>query len=562
MADIQNVVFGAFQGRSMNPDVILCQEFVNASAVTAFQSALNTAPGSSGNWLAAPFTDGNDTDTACFYRADRIDLVSSTIISVGGNSPLPPRDTKRYDLRLKGYAGLGPKVAFYCSHMKSGSTTDDEQRRGREANNIRANAEGLDSSYAGFGVVGDFNTPGSTDQGFANLVANMANNNGRSFDPIMTSGTWNNASSMRFVDTQDPSANGGMDSRYDFILLSNSLRDGQGFDYFGSLVSPYSTSTWDDPNHSYRAWGNDGTSFNSTLTVTNNQMVGPVIAQSIINAATPAGGHIPVFLDMRVPAEIAAAPGSLNFGNVVQGSSPTINVDVSNDTDTVLWRTGIADLSYTLSANNGFTAPGGSFIDAAGGAVNHHSIGLNTSTLGAKNGTLTVASPVPGVAPVSIPLSGNVIPDAIAPDSLSLLAGQISSGGVAQLLVSDDQRVNWRNDNWASGGRLNPVFQVVFEGTSSLQSPASMTFELEAQAAGQYAQDIELYDFVAGAYVKLDTHTSTPVDSTVVVTVPNAGRYVELGTRKLRARISETPTAWSLPRVLTGGIDRAVWKPR
>ncbi len=80
--------------------------------------------------------------------------------------------------------------------------------------------------------------------------------------------------------------------------------DGVHLDYIGNPAVPYSTTTWDDPNHSYRSWGNDGTSYNTSLTISRNTMVGSVIAQALVSSAS-GGGHLPVFLDLLVPPCLA-----------------------------------------------------------------------------------------------------------------------------------------------------------------------------------------------------------------------------------------------------------------
>ena len=130
------------------------------------------------------------------------------------------------------------------------------------------------------------------------LVGAQAVNDGRFFDPINTPGSWNNNAAYRFVHTQDPAYQ--MDDRHDQILVSAGLVDGVGLDYIGDPALPYSTTTWDDPAHSYRCWGNDGSSYNQLLTTTGNQMVGNVIAQAL-RASALGGGHLPVYLDLRVP---------------------------------------------------------------------------------------------------------------------------------------------------------------------------------------------------------------------------------------------------------------------
>ena len=183
--------------------------------------------------------------------------------------------------------------------MKAGTGSDDKARRLLEAQRIRDDAESLPAGWH-FILGGDFNIQSSSQTAYVELVGSQANNDGRFFDPINTPGSWNNNSAYRIVHTQDPSGAGGMDDRHDQLLLSASLVDGVHLDYIGDSSIPYSTTTWDDSNHSYRSWGNDGTSFNTSLTITGNQMVGAVIAQTLVNSAS-GGGHLPVFLDLLVP---------------------------------------------------------------------------------------------------------------------------------------------------------------------------------------------------------------------------------------------------------------------
>ncbi|WP_394700517.1 hypothetical protein [uncultured Ilyobacter sp.] len=130
------------------------------------------------------------------------------------------------------------------------------------------------------------------------MVGSQTNNDGRFFDPINTPGSWNNNSSFRYVHTQDPAM--AMDDRHDQILVSVDLIDGVGADYIGEPTIPYSTTTWDDPHHSYRCWGNDGSSYDDPITTTGNTMVGPDIAQALIYSALN-GGHLPVYLDLQIP---------------------------------------------------------------------------------------------------------------------------------------------------------------------------------------------------------------------------------------------------------------------
>ena len=60
----------------MSPDILLGQEFTSGSAVTAFVNILNSAPGSPGDWAAAAFVDGPDSDNAFFYRQSVVSLAT------------------------------------------------------------------------------------------------------------------------------------------------------------------------------------------------------------------------------------------------------------------------------------------------------------------------------------------------------------------------------------------------------------------------------------------------------------------------------------------------------
>lgn len=411
-ADFQAAIYGVFEGRSMSPDILIGEEFLIPASVAEFKGLLNTAVGSPGDWDSATFVEGSDTNTGFFFRTSKVQLLGQTIVHTGGNTPEVPRTIVRYDVSPKGFSpGSAPVLAIYGSHMKSGTTADDKARRLLEAQYIRGNAELLNPAWSFF-FGGDMNMQSSGEAAYQWMVGSQSNNAGRFHDPIDSPGSWYNYPAFTFVHTQDPSdysQTGGMDDRFDLLLLSADLIDGVGFDYIGNSGVPYSTSTWNDPNHSFRAWGNDGTSFNLPVTVTGNTMVGPQIAQSLRNSC-PYGGHLPVFLEMRLPAELDVSPTVLDFGAVLVNTGLSLPIDVANGADSSIWGLdGIAALTYSMSATSGFAAPSGSFSDEAGGGHNAHLISVDTSTPGAKLGLLSITPSDPKIAPRTIELRANVV---------------------------------------------------------------------------------------------------------------------------------------------------------
>lgn len=420
-------------GTRFAPDVLVIQEVIESrsgqtaqqagnASVAAFLANLNLAAGSPGDWAAAPYlVDGGDTGNALFYRTSRVTLISTTSLTIntGTGDDQAPRDTGRWLVRPIGYTSVASHLYIYGAHFKAGSTGADQLRRNPEGERIRIDANSLPDE-AGFMVCADMNVQNSSQTFYQYMVgisgspAFTADPSGRFFDPINQPGNWENSNSFRFIHTQDPAT--AMDSRHDQILISGNLRDSQGMSYIpsaavGNILAAWNLTRFDDPNHSYRAWGNDGTSMNVPLTITGNNMVGPTIAQALVDSANGLG-HLPVFLDLQVPAKVAA-PASVDFGTVGVGSTAQMAVNVSNSADLALWSKdgtgrGIDTLNYTLAVSAGFSVATGPHSDVAGGAANSHTITMNTASAGPKSGTLTITSDAPDSPVLVIPISGMV----------------------------------------------------------------------------------------------------------------------------------------------------------
>ncbi len=271
LADVQTAVYGSFSGRQFAPDVILLQEMMSASAVNTLVTALNTAPGSPGDWAAAPYVDGADIDNSCVYRTGKLSLVGNKTwtVAIGSSDPAnQPRNTYRYDLRPVGYSNDQAVISMYSIHLKSGSATSDQARRLVETTRIVDNVNGISTGETGSGkpaaykflVGGDTNVQSATQSAYVEMVGDQVAAPGPFFDPIHSGrygsasnngGNWNNNGNYQYIHTQDPSGAGGMDDRHDQILIGANLVDGGGMDYIGNATLTFSQTTWNDPNHSY-----------------------------------------------------------------------------------------------------------------------------------------------------------------------------------------------------------------------------------------------------------------------------------------------------------------------
>lgn len=435
------------------PDMLVVQEIDkssgtgNAAAVASFlTSILNSAPGSPGDWAAATFVvNQGDTSNALFYRTSRFTEVGTPITlgtsgdDVGSGDTQSPRDNQRWRMRIAGYTGAGAEFYVYSGHFKAGATGTDQSRRIPEAKRIRADANALPSNAGGFMLCGDFNIQNSAQTAYRYMVEYSASPlggydsptdvrqtlAGQFWDPINKPGAWNDGCAFRNIHTQEPGASsGGMDDRHDQILISASLRDGQGLSYIanspgGNILVPFMdptgtcttggmTNDWNDPNHSFRCWGNDGNHMNVAINAGGyNTQVGTTIAADLITT-TAGNGHLPVFMDMQVPARLGApaANSTIDLGTVAQNSTTTVTVQISNAANVTVFSKngsgwGIDPLTYSLATAGPFTVQGGlgpfnRSATAAPAQTTSHTINLDTSSTGAKSGTLTITSDDPG----------------------------------------------------------------------------------------------------------------------------------------------------------------------
>ncbi len=354
------VTYGSFNGQSFDPDVICLQEMNNRNAVFQLVDALNDAQGSPGDWAAAPvYQDPRGYHhTALVYRTSKLEYFDSFLVEAGAAPPSQPRNVVRFDFHPAGYPGDESILSVFPLHFKAGYTESDLARKLVEAQIVADHIRTLPADrHVVLGA--DLNIRYSEDPAYQALNG-VIPNTGVLLDPISRPGVWHNNRSFKNIHTQDPTPGaGGMDDRLDQVLLSPSLLDGSGFEYDGDFPTPWNLATTQDPNHSLRAWGNDGTVFNQSLRVEGNAMVGEKIAQAIIDLADP-DGHIPVFLDLDLPPKIRIIGQNAQLGHLSPGQTAQALVRVGNGADADLWGTGgISPLRYSFISQPNIDTPAG-----------------------------------------------------------------------------------------------------------------------------------------------------------------------------------------------------------
>ncbi len=264
-----------------NPDILVMQEMTSGSGMLDFLN--NVLIPINSNYQAGLFIDGPDTDNAIFFKTDLFTFISNTPITTA------LRDINEFILV---HNSTGDTLRIYSVHLKASSGNDNELLRFAEVVELRNVTDAL-PYYSDFIVCGDFNIYGADEPAYQMLLDDTYS--GYFIDLFNMPGTWNQSQYAQFH-TQSPrtrqfggGATGGMDDRFDMILLSQSVFESGDISYV--------------PN-SYTAYGNDGLHFNDSINRPPNNAVG----QTIANAIHYASDHIPVFasftFDNPIPVDI------------------------------------------------------------------------------------------------------------------------------------------------------------------------------------------------------------------------------------------------------------------
>ena len=285
---------------SIQPDILVCQEMTSQTGVNGFLTrVLNRV---SSGYAAGTFINGYDTDNALYYKTSLFTFLS--------NSPIATdlRDINEFRLR---YNSTGDTIIIYSLHLKAGDASSDSLQRAAEIDSLRKRTNSLPPN-SNFIVVGDYNIYDSQELAFQKLL--NQSQPGYFIDPLNLIGRWNNnvvfapyhTQSTRTRDLGDGGATGGLDDRFDIILMSQSIINSGGITF--------------NPG-SYTAYGNDGYHFNDSI----NQPPNYAVSQQVADALEHASDHIPVYASFSFDASYIDLSLSVLLEGFYNGS--TMNPD-------------------------------------------------------------------------------------------------------------------------------------------------------------------------------------------------------------------------------------------
>jgi len=299
----------------------------------------------------ATFKSNSYTANTIFYNSEILALKKQNSIKT------TPRLTDVYELYYKSpNLGVTEDTVFircFVTHLKAGSYQENIEARKKSAEQIMLYRKYTNADNSLF--MGDFNLYSADEPAFR-MLTNYEIPDINFNDPINQQGDWNNNSAYKNYHTQsthtygDCFSGGGMDDRFDFILVSNNLLTTNNLQY---------------KSNSYKAIGQDGSFFNQSLLSSGN-----TIPNDVKNALYNNSDHLPVYL------ELVINPQKLTATDVKTVKKNSIDILQSKNSVNIFSRNEISNVNIRIVNSNGQ-----SVYTKANQNINQSGVEINTSKL-------------------------------------------------------------------------------------------------------------------------------------------------------------------------------------
>jgi len=314
--------------QEIDPDIFMvCELQSEAGADIILETALNA---NGGDYARAPFipslSGAIDHQQLIFYRRKMFSLEEVEAMETA------VRDINYYQLKLSTADQRTDPVFIdiFVSHFKSSPGHANEQLRLDMAQKLTSKLASLDSdSFVLFS--GDLNFYSATEPGYLELT--NPDNPITLTDPLNRPGHWHENQNFSDIHTQSTrisagpfggaGAGGGLDDRFDFILMSENMVDDPKLRYI--------------PN-SYKSYGNNGNCYKNNV---NSPDCTGFYTQEIRDNLYNMSDHLPVVLDLETNKEIVlstphiAAKDLINLNETIVTRwlhievSPSVQKDLS-----------------------------------------------------------------------------------------------------------------------------------------------------------------------------------------------------------------------------------------
>ncbi len=301
---------------SYEPDIfMICELETEAGGEEILNKSLND---DGNNYSSAPFLSNfSNSDVELhqllYYNNQKFTLVQSQRLIT------TIRDINWYTLELMSNDQVNNpiRIEIFIAHLKASRGSENEIKRLAMVNQFIDNYANLDENdFVIF--AGDLNVYSSNEPAYRELLD--ANNKIIMVDPISTPGDWTSNSTFTDIHTQSTrisneefdnlGSGGGLDDRFDFILMSENMVSSTQLSYI--------------PN-TYKAYGNNGNCYNQRI----DDIDCPGIFDSALrDALYNMSDHLPVVMELQANQQFLSTPEFINSRHTIQLNNGTIIDDV------------------------------------------------------------------------------------------------------------------------------------------------------------------------------------------------------------------------------------------
>ncbi|MGB3345552.1 MAG: T9SS type A sorting domain-containing protein [Aequorivita sp.] len=272
------------------PDIFMVSELeTEAGGNLILDIALNN---NGNNYSMAPFEPSQSGDLdhqqLLFYRNDKFSLESWEVL------PTTVRDLNRYQLKLKTRDQQSDPVLIeaFVVHLKSSQGSANKLLRLQMVQKFVDRLESLDpNSFVLF--AGDLNVYTSTEPAYQKLLD--PTNKIVMMDPINRPGSWHENIAFQDIHSQSTrissgpfgaGAGGGLDDRFDFIIMSKNMQTDPKLKYVPDT---------------YKSFGNNGNCFDKSI---NDPSCTGDFSQGLRENLYNMSDHLPIVMKMATNKEI------------------------------------------------------------------------------------------------------------------------------------------------------------------------------------------------------------------------------------------------------------------
>lgn len=278
--DILNLILNTYE-----PDLFMVSEVESkADADNILDYSFNYT---TENIVQAPFLEnpGGDINQTLYYDADIFKLNSTFQIETNY------RNINHYSFELN----TNSKIEFevFVAHFKASGGEINENHRLYGAQQFIEYIKNFPAD-TNILLAGDFNMYSSSEPAYQTLL--NGTDNLKMQDPISSSGDWNNNPDFAGIHTQstrlsnydfdDYGAGGGLDDRFDIMLISEALNS--------------DTNSISYVQDSYKAWGNNGNCFNDNI---DDMNCNGEYSQQLRDWLYLMSDHLPVVMSLNITEE-------------------------------------------------------------------------------------------------------------------------------------------------------------------------------------------------------------------------------------------------------------------